>query len=567
MLKTLYIKGYALIDELSIEFGRGLNIITGETGAGKSILIDALSLILGERSDVSMIRKGAEKAIVEAQFDHPDLQKLNELFKANEIDASDDLILRREISLKGQSRCFINDTPATISVLKQVGDMLVDLHGQHEHQSLLRAETHIDMLDNFGNVGALLDEYRAAYRATLDVLHTMDELQAKEHQLAERRELYEYQIKEIDDLSPEAGEEDRLETELKILENSEHLHEVTERLYQSLYEGENAVNDQLVIARNQLEDLAAIDNNFEESKKELNSALAIISELAKFVQAYNSKIEFNPERLEEIRTRLGKLTLLKKKYGGSLDAVLSHREKIGKEVALAQNFQEEIAKLQAKFVAERKKCSELAFRLTTKRQEAAKKIEKGIVQTLAELGIAKGRFEVKISNNTANDRDRAAVVSGKEAFQATPNGIDDVEFYISTNVGEDVKPLVKVASGGEVSRIMLSLKKILSKTARLPLMIFDEIDTGVSGRIGQAVGKNLKNLSQFHQVIAITHLPQIAGFADLHYVVEKSEEKKRVSTSVRKLQDGERVVEVARLMSGETVTDAALQGARELIGM
>ena len=567
MLKTLYIKGYALIEEFSIDFGRGLNIITGETGAGKSILIDALSLVLGERSDVSMIRKGCEKAIVEAHFDHPDISKLNQLLEENEIESSERLILRREISLKGQGRCFINDSPATIAVLKKAGDLLVDLHGQHEHQSLLRVDTHIEMLDNFGGVGNLLEEYRLAYRSTLDVLHGIDELQSKEQQLAERRELYEFQLNEIDAFMPEAGEEEKLETELKILENAEHLQEITDSLYRSLYEGENAVHDQLVVARNQLEDLLSIDSAFEESKTELSSALAIVTELAKFIQAYNSKIEFNPERLEQIRTRLGALSLLKKKYGGSLEAIISHREKIGREVILAQNFREEIAKLQSKFTVERKKCSEVAFRLSAKRREAAKKIEKAIVQTLAELGIAKARFEVVINNNRFNDYDRAVVISGNEAVAATADGIDDVEFYISTNVGEDLKPLVKVASGGEISRIMLSLKKILSKTARLPLMIFDEIDVGVSGRIAQAVGQNLKNLSQFHQVIAITHLPQIAGFADSHFAVEKSEDKKRVSTSVRKLDDQERVVEVARLMSGEVVTEAAMRGARELIGI
>lgn len=566
MLRKLQVKHYALIEGLEIEFGRGLNIITGETGAGKSILIDALGLILGERSDVSMIRKGAEKAIVEGEFETPAFPVLKSLLKEHEVEpGGDSLILRREISLKGASRCFINDTPAAISLLKRVGDLMVDLHGQHEHQTLLRSETHVDMVDDFGGLGAMVSEYRAAYHAAGEMLREIDELRSREQQLNERRELYEFQIKEIDALAPAAGEEERLVNELRILENAERLFSVTERLHQSLYEGENAVHDQLVIARNQVEDLATIDPAFEESKKEISSALAIVGELAKSIQSYNARIEFNPDRLEEIRTRLGQLALIKKKYGGTLEAVIAHRERIGREVALAENFQEEIMKLEGKFSLERKKCSDLAFRLSTKRLETGKRIDRMIVQILAELGIDKARFETSVRQRRIQNDPRALVAAGKEHYAANAHGIDDVEFYISTNIGEDLKPLAKVASGGEVSRIMLSLKKVLSKTSRLPLMIFDEIDVGVSGRIAQAVGLSLKSLAQFHQVIAITHLPQIAGFADRHFVVEKTERQKRVTTCVRALGLEERVVEVARLMSGEQVTDAALQGAREFI--
>jgi DNA repair protein RecN (Recombination protein N) len=567
MLKTLQIKNYALIESLEVEFERGLNIITGETGAGKSIIIDALSLILGERADTDTVRKGAEKAIVEAMFDVAGNRKLKELLEGNEIDFQDQLILRREVSVKGQSRSFINDTPATTTLLKQVGDLLVDLHGQHEHQSLLRTDTHIDFLDEYGRLEGLVNEFTGAFRSVSGVLRELNDLRAREAQLMEKRALYEFQIAEIDAIDPHTGEEDALENELKILENSEKLFSATERLYQMLYEGDNAVHDQLVIARNELESLAAIDQSFDEPKNEAASAAAIVDELAKFIQQYNSRIEFNPQRLEEIRNRLGNITLLKKKYGGSLDAVIGHRQRIGREFELANNFQAEIAVLRKRFEGERKVASEIAQRLTAKRHDVARKAGKLIVQSLAELGIPHAAFDTVITALPAQNDPDALIKIGKELFAATSKGVDNVEFHVSTNIGEEPKPLVKVASGGEISRIMLALKMILAKSDRLPLLIFDEIDVGVSGRIAQAVGQSLKKLSQFHQVIAITHLPQIAGLADTHFVVEKTEEKQRARTRMRKLEIEDRVEEVAKLMSGDTVTLSGLNSAKELMGL
>jgi len=573
MLKSLLIKNYALIEEIEVEFESGLNIITGETGAGKSILIDALSLVLGERASSDVIRRGADKAVVEAAFGISGNKRVSSFVESQDLELSNDLILRREISAKGHNRCFINDTPVALSVLQSVGDLLVDLHGQHDHQSLLRTETHIDLLDDFGGLAGLKEEYVASYDRLTALFSFTEELQAKERQLRERKDLYEFQIQEIDALAPQRGEEDALERELKILENSEKLFEATASLHQMLYEGEQAVYDQLVLARNQLEDLARIDPAFEEMKNECASAVAIVGEVSKFIQSYNSKVEFNPERLEQIRDRLGKLALLKKKYGGSVDAIIEHRDKIGQEFALAENFEDEIKKLMEKIDEERRACSAAAQRLSAKRREHVGKVNNSVVAELAKLGISNARFDVKIENrsigrsNGSSRPVRAYVKLGREFFEATLKGIDSVEFHISTNLGEDLKPLVKVASGGEISRVMLALKSILAKSERLPLLIFDEIDVGVSGRIAVSVGKSLKSLSQFHQVVAITHLPQIAGLADTHFVVEKVEREKRTRTRLRKLELEERVREVAKLMSGTQVTEAGLRGARELMGL
>jgi DNA repair protein RecN (Recombination protein N) len=573
VLKSLLIKNYALIEEVEVEFESGLNIITGETGAGKSILIDALSLVLGDRANSDVIRRGAEKAVVEALFDVSGNRRVKSFIQAQDLEIQDDLILRREISAKGHNRCFVNDTPVTLSIMQSLGDMLVDLHGQHDHQSLLRTETHIDLLDDFGGLAGLKEEYEASYGRLTLLFAELEELQSKERLLRERKDLYEFQIQEIDALTPQRGEEETLEAELRILENSEKLFEATSNLHQLLYEGEQAVYDQIVLARNQLEDLSRIDKAFEEIRNECASAVAIISEVAKFIQSYNSKIEFNPERLEQIRDRLGKLALLKKKYGGSVDAVIEHRQKIGREFALAENFEGEIVKLNDRIEAERRVCSAAAQRLSSKRREHVGKINGSVASELAKLGISNARFDVRIENRAVGKSNgtpqpaRAYVKLGREFYDATTKGIDLVEFYISTNLGEELKPLVKVASGGEISRIMLALKTILAKSERLPLLIFDEIDVGVSGRIALAVGKSLKTLSQFHQVVAITHLPQIAGLADTHFVVEKSEREKRTRTRLKKLELGERVEEVAKLMSGSQVTDAGLRGARELMGL
>jgi DNA repair protein RecN (Recombination protein N) len=573
MLKTLSIKNYALIDSAEIGFESGLNIITGETGAGKTILIDALNLVLGDRASTDIIRKGAEKAIVEATFGIVSNNKVLAFLRHSELEGDEEVILRREISTKGQTRCFVNDTPVSVAQLKEIGNYLVDLHGQHEHQSLLRKETHIDLLDDFGSLEGIVEEYRASYDALGALFIEYNSLLQKERQLKERRDLYEFQIREIDAVSPQAGEEAALESELKILENAEKLFEMTGNLHQMLYEGESAVYDQLVKARNQLENLAGIDKSFEDAKNECNSAVAIIGELTKLIQSYNAKIEFNPERLEQIRERLGQLSLLKKKYGGSIDSIIQQREVLGKEFAIAEHFEQALQKLASEIDNERKRCSAAAQRLSSKRRELTGKIGRAVVTELARLGIQNGRFDITIDNHvidhtkTGRDGEQAFVKLGKEYYEATPRGIDFVEFHLSTNVGEDLKPLVKVASGGEVSRIMLALKSILAKSDRLPSLVFDEIDVGISGRIAQAVGKSLKNLSQFHQIIAITHLPQIAGLADTHYVVEKVESRGRTTSQMRKLTEEECIREVAKLLSGEEITEAGLEGAKELMGL
>ncbi len=563
MLKTLYIKDYALLEQISIDFEKGLNIITGETGAGKSILIDAMSLLLGERASNEVIRKGAEKAIVEGIFSTDNNKKIERLFEQNEIEKSDELIVRRELSVKGSNRCFLNDTPVALNVIKEVGNLLVDLHGQHEHQSLLRTETHIEFLDEFGSLEQPLVEYKKEYEQLNKLQRDIADLRSKENLLKEKKDLYEFQRKEIETVSPVENEDESIAAELHILENSEKLLELTTGVYQQLYDSEKSIYDSLINVQQNINALAKIDKTFAETSGELQSVVAVINDITNVVRKYNTQIELEPQKLEDLRSRFQAINLLKKKYGGTLEALLAHYEKIAGEIKLAESFEEEIEKLENGIYQQKETLAKLASTLSQKRNELAKKISKEVKEVLKDLGIPQSIFEVNISQNASEQNSQ----KNGTPFRFNSRGYDEVEFFISTNLGEDAKPLSKVASGGEVSRIMLALKTILAKNDKLPLLIFDEIDTGISGRISQKVGHALKSLAAFHQVISITHQPQIAALADIHFSVEKKVVEERVVSSIKKLKNEERIREVAKLLSGEIITETNLQTAKELMGI
>jgi DNA repair protein RecN (Recombination protein N) len=566
MLKSLLIQDYALIERIFIEFGNGLNIITGETGAGKSILIDAMDLLLGGRASVENVRKNAQKTIVEGIFEVDSNDKLKNFFSENDIEFQPELILRREISLKGSNRCFINDTPVPLNLIKDAGNLMVDIHGQHEHQSLLRTETHIEILDDFGNYQNLVEEFRNQKQKLTVLLTELKNLKEKEGLLKEKKELYVFQIKEIDAVSPVENEEEKLLQELNILENSEKLLELTNEIYQDLYDSDNAIYNSLIRIKNLINDLKKIDNTFSETNEECESAVTIIKDIAEHVRSYKERINLDPERLDELRARLGAINLLKKKYGGSVKNILEYRLKIGEEFNLAENFSDRITRLESDIKMARIECGKMAVRISLKRKTVSDVIKDEVVKALGYLGIPDARFDVNISHQEA-EKSENYIITNSSNTKFNNYGIDEIEFYISLNKNEDYKPLARVASGGEISRIMLALKSVLAKNDRLPLLIFDEIDTGVSGRIAQKVGQNLKSLASYHQIIAITHLPQIAGLADHHYCVEKTLSGERVISTIKKLNKEERIHEVAKLLSGEEVTSASIKSAKELMGL
>ncbi len=564
MLTSLEIKDYALIENIQVFFEPGLNIITGETGAGKSILIGAISLLLGERASSETVRKGSKKSIIEGIFDIGTNKKVLKFLENIDVEYDEEVIIRREISLKGTNRCFINDTPVQLSLVKQIGNLLIDLHGQHDHQSLLHEETHIDFLDEFCSIDKDLENYQKKRQELLNVVAEIKSLQKNEKSIKEKTELNQFQLKEINAVSPQKNEDDILEKELNILENSEKLFDTANQIYNSIYEDEHSVYDLLSELKNKIDEISRIDESVKSRLEEINSAFEFTKDVGDFFRDYKDKLEIDPKRIDEVRERVGAIYLLKKKYGGSLDRVLEFKEKIETELSISENFTEKIEELKKQADLIREEIKKYALELSNKRKKQAKVVEKEIVKMLAFLGINDSNFEVKfdLDKNVLSEN---YILINNEKIGINNKGIDVVEFYISTNLGEDLKPLAKTASGGEISRIMLSIKSVMAKTEKLPLLIFDEIDTGVSGRIAQKVGKVLKDLSKSHQIISITHLPQIAAFADHHYSVQKLKSNERVVSSIIKLEDENRIEEIAKLLSGEEVTDAALTSAKQLM--
>ncbi len=561
MIKSLYIKNFALIEELEVGFEKGLNILTGQTGAGKSIILGALNMILGERADTDVIRQGTDKAIAEGIIQAGENKHIQKILKENAVDYSTELILRREIRDSG-SRAFINDTPVTITVLKQVGDFLVDLHGQHDHQLLLKEENHRGMIDGFGDITPYLQAYRACYGDMKALRKELKSLKRKEHELKEKLELYRFQVQELDDAELQPGEEEELEAEMNLLDNAEELDQKAADIV-SLGNGDDAsVMSFLNAIKLHLEDMARIEPEFRNYLEEVSSARISIQEMINFTERYRLDIEFNPQRLEFLRQRQNELNRLRKKYNRSIPQLIEYLQEIREELNMAENFDLEIEKIQQKIDDQAELLAEAARDLHEKRQEVGNKLSQSIVDELQRLSIPHAQFRVRVDWLEA---DSGWIEIDGRPVECTEHGSDGVHFYISTNKGEEPKPLAKIASGGEISRVMLALKSTLAKEQSLPVMIFDEIDTGISGEVSEKVGRTMRFLSEECQIIAITHQPQIASQAHKHYKVQKIEGADRTVTRILALSEREHIQEVASLMSGEDITDAAVKSAEQLI--
>lgn len=563
MLKNLRIENYALVEDLDVEFHHGLNVLTGATGAGKSIIVGAVNLVLGERASSDVVRTDFDTATVEATFK----QKFNNLFKnllsPLGIPSSENtLIIRREVSSKGVSRCFVNDRQVTLGTLKMIGDRLADLHGQHEHQSLLNVARHIEYLDNFGGLNDFLDSVSQICQKLRERQRGLVELEKSRKLDQERKALYDFQIKEIEKANLSSGEEERLIQDKKILENVEELYQLSSSIYQNLYEGEGSIQDRLSISSKEMKRGTQLDSRLKEPGETLNSCMIQLQELTRFLEGYKESLEFDPEKLEMIRERLNLINTLKKKYGNTIDEILAYLQKIKEDLGNIKNkdqtlngLKDEIKKLSDTF---KKECLLLSQKRKTKASDLTKKIQ----VSLSGLGMDKTKFEVQIRSK--EDENGLLEIDGRKYF-ADQKGIDRVEFFVSPNPGEELKPLAKIASGGEISRIMLALKSILAKADQVPSMIFDEIDVGIGGEVASAVGKSLRSLASSHQVIVITHLQQIASQADHHFKVFKESLKGRTVTKIKELKEGKRVAEIARMISGEKISELALKQAKEMI--
>lgn len=565
MLTSLLIRNFALIEEIRITLGPGLTVMTGETGAGKSIVIDALGLVLGERADTTMIRQGCDKAVAEVELDAERLPLLRDAVEALGAEWQPVLILRREVSAKGNSRAFVNDTPVPVNALRELGDRLVDIHGQHEHQSLLRTETHRTVLDSDPAIAAPLAAYRETYHDFVAALAELEDARRTRDRIEERRVIAEHQLREITVVNPVADEDDAIERELRMVEHSEKLATAASGIVDLLYDGEHNVVDMLGRCEKLLADIARIDAGVEPLAREVDASAAGLAEIARSMRDYLERIEFTPERAEQLRHRLAEITALKRKFRVSLPELLDRKDALARELDGLDTIDDRIETLERRVAALRATVATAAAALSAARRASADVLGAAVITALKGLGIRNARFETRIDALPATRADVRALDRDGAAVSCDEHGWDMVEFFLSTNVGEEPKPLAKVVSGGEVSRIMLALKSIFAGRDDIPIMVFDEIDVGVSGGIARKVGEAMHRLARTRQIIAITHLPQIAGLGDAHLQVEKHVRNGRTSTRIAALDDDARVSEIARLLSGEKITPAALQSARELM--
>jgi len=566
MLKTLKITNFTLIENLEIDFKNGFQVLTGETGAGKSVIVGAIGLLCGQRGQSEVIRTGSDKAILEAEFELDDIKLVDHLLTSNNIDSLGNLlILRREISRKGLSRAFINDSPVSISLLSQLATLIIDLHGQHQHQKLLYVENHGKYLDAFASLNEELEIYKKLFKSFNRTISELSELYNKKKNSIDQNDLYSFQVAELEKAKPDENELEQLHSERIKLENSELLYEVAQFIGTALYSSDNSVLTTVSNALNKLNDVENIDQEFKELSSNLKSARVSIEEVGRTAELLKDKIEFNPERLEEIRNRQAELDWLVKKYQvKNVIELLTHLEKLKSELNRIQNFDEEILQLEEQLQKEQIEINQQAIQLSQKRKKIAVSLEAKMIESLASLGMNNANFAVDIS--WIEDQGGLVNLKGKN-YKSTDRGVDRIEFLVSLNKGEPLKPLQKVASGGEISRIMLAIKSILNEVDDTNTMIFDEIDSGISGKVAQIVGNKFREIGNNKQLIVITHLPQIAAQAENHFAVEKEEKEQRTSINIKFLNNDDRIEEIAKLLGGEKISAEAIANAKNLLNV
>jgi len=559
MLRELHIKNLAIIDDASANFEKGLNVLTGETGAGKSIIIDALCLALGERASTEVIRSGEKEAVVEAFFDIPPklLNSSSRRFLQDlGINIENGIILKRILSAQGKNRAYINDSMVNVQTLSEISKGIIDVHGQYEYQSLLSPDNQLDMLDAYGGLLIERQEFTAIYETQTSLKQQIAELMQKEKERAQRLDILGFQVNEIETADLKIGEEEELSEEVKILSSASLLTELANQAYESLYSSDSACLTNLSKILNSLKEISNIDVRAADAVKSAEEAIPLLEETAYFLRDYKDSLNFNPERLEEIQTRLELIKGLKKKYGGNIQEVLDYREKGLRELDELQHSEEKLETLNAELKKLKNILTEKAQHLSKQRKAVAKKIEQQVISELSSLSMPDTRFSIQITQEAGDET--------ADDFKANSKGIDKIEYLISPNIGEELKPLSKIASGGELSRVMLALKGILAKGDKIPVLIFDEIDAGIGGRAAETVGQKLKSLSASHQIICITHLPQIASYADTHLKIEKKIKAKRTTVEVRKIEKDERTVEIARMLSGDS-SEVSIKHAKEML--
>jgi DNA repair protein RecN (Recombination protein N) len=550
MLKELKIKNLAVIDDLTVRFEKGLNILSGETGAGKSIIVDALGLALGDRAQSDLIKSGQREAIVQAYFEPEDHSSFPDIG----IDMSEGLLLRRVLTSGGKSRAYVNDTMVTLQTLTDISGSLVDIHSQHEHQSLILADKQRNLLDYFGRHFEVADKVRTLFYEMRDLEKQTANLKEKARERAHRVDLLSFQVKEIGEASLKNGEKDDLEEEKKLLANQHRLNELVEMSYSLLYDSEGSCTEKLSEVLSHLREMYSIDSSVENSLKMLESALPLVEDAAIELRGFRDRYDFEPGRLEVVEDRLELIKKLERKYGEGIESILKYRDEAEDELRGLESSDERLALLEDELSSVDKKLISAARTLSEKRRKTAQKIEDIMKDTLKELAIEKAEFGIDVRQEKNDDG----------GFRIGTYGIDRIDFLFSANPGEPLKPLTKIVSGGELSRVMLALKSILADVDNVPVLIFDEVDAGIGGKTAERVGKKLDMISTKHQLICITHLPQIASFGDFHLKVEKLVKKDGVYVAVKELDDRAREEEIARMLSGK-VTEISRKHAGELL--
>ncbi|MFQ5456529.1 MAG: DNA repair protein RecN [Nitrospirota bacterium] len=554
MLKELSIKNFAIIDKLHITFSDGLNILTGETGAGKSIIIDAVELLLGKRASTDQIRTGYQDASITGVFDishAEDVKEILEKIGLCQSVAGDELIIRRILSRSGKNRVYINDEIISLSSLLRVGGELIDIHGQNEHQSILNTDRQTDLLDAFGGLFPIRSEYERYYNILKRHQKELYRLEELERDRLKQVEFLNFQRDEILAADLKDGEDEELERERNLLSNAEKLSILSNEAYHILYVDEDSILSGSARVGEKLKELSSIDNSIDGALTLFESASLQLKEVSDIIRDYKEKIEYNPALLDDIGERLDIINRLKKKYGDSINDILLCLSQIDREIGEIEREDERRIKLKDDIAADTKIVSDLAMRLSDKRNDIGKKFEEKVEKVLKDLNMEHTRFKISINNKVTPCLNK--------------KGMDRIEFLISPDIGEKPKPLSRVASGGELSRIMLALKSILAEVDRIPTLTFDEVDSGIGGGVAESVGRRLKDIANSHQVFCITHLPQIASMADNHFLVEKVMNNNRAETVVKEIDYNKRIKEIARMLGGKTLTKATIQHAEEML--
>ena len=550
MLNQLSIRNVAVIDKLDINLHDGVSVLTGETGAGKSIIIDSINMILGDRANKELVRYGTDKAVVQAVFDAP--KSVINVLEENDIDVEDEtVIITRQVTKEGKSVARINGMVVTLNILREISDRLINIHGQHDNQALLTPIRHITFLDAYADNEEYINRYKDILSKKREIEKKISSLEMDEQEKMQRIDLLEYQVTEIKKASLEKGEEDDLREQRDIYTNAEQITKSVNEAYMNLYEGDEiqSAYDGISIAVNEISQISDLNPQLKSINDTLNEIMYSLEDTAHEIKEFGETVEFDEQTLNEIEERLDLISRLKRKYGNSIEEILEYLKKAESELNDIKLSDERTNELKEELKNITKELKEKGNVLTQRRENAAKVLEENIEKSLHELNMEKSKFKVNIENDgTFYD-----------------NGMDKVEFLISTNPGEPLKPLVKIASGGELSRVMLAIKSILADSDGVDTMIFDEIDTGVSGKAAMSIAKKLAVIAKNKQVICITHLPQLTAMADNHYLIQKNTDGELASTTLKELDEEGRELELARIIDGGEVTELALSHAKQML--